>query len=212
MTVQLQCVKQPYTNFWHSTAESSVITTKHKVLCREKLLKDSYSHVNQGSTVRRTEAQLSALLATESTWLWEGSCNRKGNAGARSAHTVPGNIKLFISHFFLRWLSRKDVALEQLPCPMLRDTQPGFLFPAQATSSSSGGCTPCPSLHGQGVPGLPPPHSLRGKAFEWSKTLSAALGALDGWALIMETTWGQPQNCKTHNSTQHTDSKVQSLA
>lgn len=56
--------------------------------------------MNQGSTVRRTEAQLSALLATESTWLWEGSCNRKGNAGAHSAHTVPGNIKLFISNFF----------------------------------------------------------------------------------------------------------------
>lgn len=60
--------------------------------------------------------RLSALLAAEMMRLWEGSCNKRGEAEAHSARTVPANMKLFISYFY-KMTAQKRYAPGVAPSP-----------------------------------------------------------------------------------------------
>lgn len=152
------CGAALHNTVWHSTAESSVITTEHEGTLQRTLLKYSYSHVNQCSTVRRSRAQLRALLATETVWLLQQGKKFRSSPCTYSA----GNTQLLISY--------SCEMTEQERCgpgasALLRDAQPQFLFPKSQLRL-------CPAAQGDapppwpGGPGLPPPQSLRGRALE----------------------------------------------
>lgn len=141
-------------------------------------------------------------------WLWEGSCNRKENAGAHSARTVPGNTKLFMS-YFCRMTEQERCApgAAALPnayrCTAFAGSSLHSLGPCSQKPGS--GCAPVAQgdaphgspLHGRGGSGLPPSQSLKGRAFECSKALPAALWGT--WHVSIDNGDKHENNFKTVN-------------